>query len=65
MPAAKPTQALIERTLSAWSNLGLPIGSLEVRNDGTVRIFAPEASPNNHEIQKEVLLCDAAFGVVR
>jgi hypothetical protein len=40
MPAARPTAALIERALKAWTDSGLTVGSIEVAPDGTIRISA-------------------------
>lgn len=40
MPAARPTEALIERSLRAWQACGLPVGAVEVRPDGSIRILA-------------------------
>ena len=40
MPAARPTEALIERSLRAWQACGLPVGAVEVRPDGSIRISA-------------------------
>jgi hypothetical protein len=44
MPAARPTQSLIDRSIAAWKANGLEVGSIEVRPDGTIRIFAPDAT---------------------
>ena len=38
---ALPSEALIRRALAAWQGAGLPVGGVEVRPDGTVRVLAP------------------------
>lgn len=44
MPAARPTESLIRRTLAAWQAAGLDVGGVEVHPNGTVRILAPSAA---------------------
>ena len=43
MPAARPTAAMIQRTLKVWTDQGLPVGSIEVAPDGTIKISAAPA----------------------
>ena len=65
MPAARPTEALIKRSISAWMANGLPIGGIEVRADGLVRILAPsevETVPSPEKPGDEAK-CDELFGV--
>lgn len=40
MPAARPTQRLIERTITAATKCGLGIAEVRVSADGTVRVIA-------------------------
>lgn len=65
MPAARPSKALIARTLEAWQAAGLAVGGLEVRPDGTLRVLAPEAIDRvaSTPAAREAARCDELFGV--
>lgn len=41
MPAAKATEAAIRRAIAAWKAAGLPVGSVEIGPDGTIKIMSP------------------------
>lgn len=41
----RPVEANLDAALSAWRELGLPVGALVVAKDGTVRIEAPVDRP--------------------
>lgn len=43
MPRAerRPSPAEVKRQISAWQALGLTVGAVEIREDGTIRIEAP------------------------
>lgn len=51
MPAAKPTQKLIERAIAAWQEAGFVVGAVEVKPDGTVRIEGPAVAPDRESEQ--------------
>ncbi len=38
---ARFTQSDIARALKAWQAAGLPVGAVEIRDDGSIRIEAP------------------------
>ena len=61
MPAARPTEALIERTLRAWQSCGLPVGGIEVKGDGTIRVLAP-SQIRPLVSGREDNSCDVLFG---
>lgn len=41
----RPVEANLDAALSAWRELGLPVGAMVVAKDGTVRIEAPVDRP--------------------
>lgn len=67
MPSARATEALIRRTLSAWTAAtGRDPGGVEVTPDGTVRVLASAAdsAAASRPVQSdEEARCAAAFGV--
>ena len=63
MPAARPTEALIERTLRAWLANGLTVGGVEVRPDGTVIVLAERATAG--QALPGANSCDGRFGKTR
>lgn len=66
MPAARPTEALISRTIRAWKASGLPIGGIEVRPDGTVIVLAESVRPAQPApTHPEGNSCDGKFGAGR
>ena len=64
MAKAQPTAALIRNVLDAWKqHSGLPVGGVEVRPDGTVRVLAPiEALRIASADAAGKTTCDGAFG---
>lgn len=62
MPAARPTQALIERSLAAWQAAGLTVGGMEVSPDGTIRIVAPTEA-HRLSSRKGAETCDDIFKI--
>jgi hypothetical protein len=62
MPAARPTQSLIERSLAAWKAAGLEVGGMEVQPDGTIRIVAPGETAPLRSRPKGANTCDQLFG---
>lgn len=46
------TQAQIRRVVKGAMDAGLPIGSIEVSKDGTIRILPPEPKPSATDKRK-------------
>ncbi|MEC7763340.1 MAG: hypothetical protein VX874_15670 [Pseudomonadota bacterium] len=65
MPAAKPTAALIQRSIEACRAAGLEVVGVEVKNDGTVRILAPgaQADLSSTPADREKDECDRLFAI--
>ncbi|MBU2941916.1 hypothetical protein Q4525_09270 [Shimia thalassica] len=62
MPAAKPTSALIKRSIEAWLACGLQIGGVTVSPDGSVKILAPSECSGVTSATEGGNSCDALFG---
>jgi len=64
MPAARPTEALIERSIRAVQACGLPVHGVEVSPDGSIRILAV-AQPVAVASPAGGNTCDNLFGKQR
>lgn len=62
MPAPRATQAVIRNAIKAVQECGLPVGTVEVAKDGTVRILA-QSKERSLWSGGEEPSCDEIFGV--
>ncbi len=54
MPHAAPRirKADVKRAISAWQAAGLPIGAIEIRDDGSIRIEAPREPQQDNPLDR-------------
>ena len=65
MPAGRPTEALIARTIAACKRSGVEVGAVRVWPDGSIVILAPEAAGRLAfvpDADDGSMGCDDAFG---